>query len=263
MSNPAGLPVLWSCYEESRPERKLALREFGEDASTPNLYFCHTKPLINTEEGLSVLRHWIKKVGARLLVVDPLYGATDDESLTDGKTARNALQGLKDLCNETGCAAIVIHHFTKNVAAGLVRERLADSNQIAATASMDILMDSQDQPDGSRVLRLACRGRGTFANQTWIVASSSVRDYVLMGKGPGLQVDQVQREHVVLMLLKKVKDEALSQDQPIPELTAEVIVERTNMHLKTVQNLIKGFVKKGSVVLGEKRGKRLTYLSAA
>src|SRR5688572_6251399 len=100
------------------------------------------------------------------------------------QAARNALQGLKDLCNEENCTAIIIHHLTKNVSAGMVRERMADSNQILATASMDILMDSKETADG-RLLTLKCRGRGSFANQTWVVRSRSVTEYELVSQGNG------------------------------------------------------------------------------
>lgn len=167
--------VLWCAYEESEAERLHVLRQWP---SHPNrLYITHQKPLIDDEEGLKALRYWTYKTDAKLIVVDPLYGATNAESLADGRVARRVLTGLKDLCVKQHCAALILHHITKDVSAGLVRERFADSNQILATASMDMLMDSADHPGGGRFIKITCRGRGDFANQTLPIRSNGVTDF--------------------------------------------------------------------------------------
>ena len=154
-------------------------------------------------------------------VFDPLYGANSAESLSDGRSARNALQGLKDLCNEEGCTAVVIHHLTKNVGAGLVRERMADSNQILATASMDILMDSKDERDGGRLITLKCRGRGSFANQNWVVRSRSVTEFELVAHGEGVSAGEVSADSPRQIILRKLAEgprdaESLASDAGIP-----------------------------------------------
>ena len=66
----------------------MALRQYPDTPT--NLYLTHEKPLIDTPEGLAGLRHWILKTGARLLVIDPLYGANQAESvsLTGGNTTK-------------------------------------------------------------------------------------------------------------------------------------------------------------------------------
>jgi len=174
--------VLWCAFEESEAERLHVLNQWPEIPKS--FYIGHELPPIDSEEGLASLRIWVRMANAKLIVVDPLYGATAAESLADGRVARRALAGLKEICRQQNCAAIVLHHITKDLSVGLVRERFADSNQILATASMDMLMDSADLPEGGRLLTIACRGRGDFANRTLYVKSSGVTNYELVDK-PG------------------------------------------------------------------------------
>ncbi len=202
----------------------------------------HDRPLIDTPDGLALLRHNVRKHHAKLIVIDPLYGANSAESLTDGQSARNVLEGLKELCNQEGCTAIVIHHLTKNVGAGMVRERIADSNQILAAASMDVLMDSKDERDGGRLITLKCRGRGSFANQNWIVRSTSVTDFQLVAHGDGVTAGEDNKKPTTRQLildrlaLGERDNESLGSDcgvsysairSAIAELVREGLIVRT------------------------------------
>jgi len=167
--------VLWCAYEESESERYKILQQWPDHPR--DLFITHQNPLIDDPDGLNGLEYWLEKTEAMLIVIDPLYGATSAESLSDGRAARRALSGLKELCRKHQCAALVLHHITKDVSVGMVRERFADSNQILATASMDMLMDATDLEDGSRLLKISCRGRGDFANQTLYVKSNGVTNF--------------------------------------------------------------------------------------
>lgn len=241
---PEPVPVLWCAFEESRGERAMTLS--AHDEVPAGLLVTHSKPLIDTPDGLALLRHNVRKHKARLIVVDPLYGANAAESLTDGKSARNALQGLKDLCNEENVTAIIIHHLTKNVGAGLVRERMADSNQILATASMDILMDSKEVSDG-RQLTLKCRGRGSFANQTWVVLSRSVTEYEL--------VPDAEVEVKPLPTAKSLIVERLG----VGRCDAETLMDCAKVSYSRVCRLLGDLVQEGVVVMSGKIGNRKQY----
>lgn len=227
--------VLWCAYEESEQERAIALREFGKKPS--GLYITHEKLHIDTSDGIDGLRFWIRKTGAKLLVIDPLYGANTAESLADGRTARETLSGLKELCRTEKVCAIVIHHFNKAVGNGLTRERFADSNQILATASMDLLMDSTENGDGSREIRLQGRGRGGFANNTWLVKSTDLASFELQSVGKGNQVDADAKLEEIQRVL----------GASIEPLTAEAISKATGQKLSSVRNRVTSLVKSGIV----------------
>lgn len=223
--------VLWCAYEESEQERAIALREF--DKMPSNLYLTHHKVHIDKAEGIAALRYWIRRTGAKLLVIDPLYGASTAESLADGRTARQTLAGLKELCREEKVCAIVLHHFNKAVGNGLTRERFADSNQILATASMDLLMDATEHGDGTREIRLQGRGRGSFANNTWQIRSRGVADFELQSVGKGNQADAELKVSEIQRVLGESAE----------PMTAEAISKATNQKLSSVRNRLTKLVK--------------------
>ncbi len=243
----SGGSVLWCAYEESEQERAMVLREFGCEPS--GFYVTHAKLLIDTAEGLAAIRYWVRRTQARLLVIDPLYGANQAESLTDGRTARRVLAGLKDLCRETGVCAVVLHHITKNTASGMVRERMADSNQILATASMDLLMEVTENGDGSRTVRLAGHGRGSFANQTWVLRSTAVAEWELTARGADAEVDAEYRDGQLLDAVRVA-----------PEgLTAVQLAERTGINEGTVRNRLTVMTRDGRLVTVGKDGRANRY----
>ncbi len=239
--------VLWVAYEESEQERAMILREFKSEPE--GFYVTHAKLLIDSPEGIAALRYWILKTSAKLVVIDPLYGANSAESLSDGRKARETLAGLKELCRETGVCALVLHHLTKATASGMVRERMADSNQILAVASMDLLMDSSEQGDGSRDVRLVGHGRGSFANQTWVLRSRSVSDWELVANGSSADVDGEYRDNQIL--------DAVSV---APEgLTASELASQTGLNEGTVRNRLTVMVRTSKVVPLGKVGRANRY----
>lgn len=250
-----GLPthqgaVLWVAYEESRQERALALRAHG--GAPENFYITHQKVHIDSSDGLAALRWWIRKTGAKLLVIDPLYGANTAESLSDGRKARETLAGLKDLCGAERCSAVVLHHITKNVSAGLTRERFADSNQILATASMDILMDVVDETEGKRTIRLQGRGRGAFANKTWLVQSLGLTNYDLTASGSDEDIESLARDESLLAPLREAEG----------PMTAEQIAEILGQKLGTIRNRLTQLVKQGQLVTVGKADRATLYTLA-
>lgn len=239
-------PVLWVAYEESREERALALKPFGK---TPeDLYICHQQIPIDTDKGIAMLRHWVRQTKAKLIVIDPLYAATTVETLSDGRSARDALAGLKELCRVEKCAAVVLHHLTKNSYLGMSRERFADSHQILAVASMDLLMDADFRPDGTRRIWLHGRGRGEFANRSWLIRSSSMSEYELEDAGSGFNVAQTQSDRDIFAAIQ-------SLDEP----TAETIADAVGKKVGALRNRLTELSREGKVQVAGKVGKAVTY----
>ncbi|HVT12983.1 MAG TPA: AAA family ATPase [Fimbriimonadaceae bacterium] len=242
--------VLWCCYEESEQERALVLRACGEVPDS--LYITHEKLHIDTPDGLEALRFWVQKTGAKLIVIDPLYGANTQESLSDGRKARTSLAGLKELCATEKCCAVVLHHITKNVGIGMTRERFADSNQILATASMDVLLDVVLESEQKRVIRLQGRGRGSFANRVWLIESSGIGDYHLTATGTDAEVDSWANAETILGPMREA-------GKP---LTGEEVAELVDQKLATVRNRLTQLVKSGEVVAVGKRDRSNLYTVA-
>ncbi len=239
--------VLWLAYEESEAERRMILRNYAPVSE--NLFLTHEKVILDSKSGIETLRYWIRKTEAKMLVVDPLYGAVQAESLSDGRKARTALEGLKDLCRTENVSAIVLHHFTKNVSAGSTRERFADSNQILATASMDWIMETRTQMDKTREIRLIGTGRGEFANKVWLISSPSEFEYELIASGTA---EECERDHIEETLLKAVRQ--------FPHgATADEIAEAMGANVNTTKNKLTALVKENKVTVIGKRGRASVY----
>ena len=239
--------VLWLAYEESESERAMILRQYLPIPD--NLYITHDKVLLDDPKGIRCLRHWIQKTGAKLLVVDPLYGAVKADSLADGRKARVALEGLKELCRTEKVTAIVLHHFTKNVSAGSTRERFADSNQILATASMDWTMETFKNLDDSRDIRLVGTGRGEFANRTWVIHSTSPVDFELCAVGSAEDI----RQSTLLSDIQTILAQAPKG------MTAAEIADALRVHPGTLRNRITGLVREQKITVIGNVGKAKVY----
>ena len=146
----AGMPtvqssVLWLASEESRYERSLILKQSPlVDPATP-LYTCYEHLPIDREESLDLIMEWVNRTQARLVVVDPLHAATSGRSLQDGWNARRSLQQFKQMFANNGITGLVLHH-AKDLAKLRAFARVAENDQLAATASMNIILTSQVSP---------------------------------------------------------------------------------------------------------------------
>jgi hypothetical protein len=239
--------VLWLAYEESNSERAMVLKEYSP--VSPSLFITHEKLMLDTTDGIDAVRFWIERTGAVLVAIDPLYGAVKADTLSDGRKARTALEGLKELCRTHNVAAVVLHHFTKNVSAGSSRERFADSNQILATASMDWLMETTPRPDGTRTIKLSGTGRGKFANRTWLIESKSEHEFELVRAGTASECSAEERDEQLLKALRNAPT----------GLTAEELATRTGQNKKSVQNRLTELVKGNRVAVIGKRGNAQVY----
>ena len=193
----AGIPthqsaVLWLSLEESPEERRQILKLSPLVDTTTPLYTCYEHLPIDDEGALDAISDWITKTEAGLIVVDPLHGATSGRSLSDGWAARKTLKDLKRMCAFRNVSALVLHHSQRPSLAN-PRPRVAESAQLAAVASMQMVLTSREiAPAGpqasclrsgtktSRLITLHCQGRGEFANRTLHLLSNGPLDYYLV-----------------------------------------------------------------------------------
>ncbi|MBS1707674.1 MAG: AAA family ATPase [Armatimonadetes bacterium] len=225
----AGMPctqggVLWLSQEESMFDRQRLLELSPHvDPLTP-LFTTYDHLPIDRQETIDVLSFWVQETSAKLIVVDPLHGATSGRSLTDGWSARKTLDPLRQLCHTHSVTALVLHH-SKRAAYQLGRQRVAESDQLAATSGMNIVLSTRLLPSSprpsegeglgvrvplpplaprsggveegargrfrspdtltpTRIVTLDCTGRGPFANRTLHLLSDGPLHYALQDELP-------------------------------------------------------------------------------
>lgn len=175
--------VLWISAEESARERRVILEQSPlAERSTP-LYTCYQRLAVDQHQNLTAIANWIGRTEARLLVIDPII-ACAGHSLTDSWAARRSLQELKVLAELNQVAVLVLHHIKRD-SSSYARARVADNAQLAATASMNIVLSSCPIPSRHpsemskqrRLITLDCYGRGDFANKPVHLVSDGPLDY--------------------------------------------------------------------------------------
>ena len=154
--------VIWLSFEENEMERQLAFDAYFAAGGTrpDNLKFltCYERLFIDDAEALRQIGETAWGTEAGLIVVDPLHAAYSAGSIADGATARRVLSGIKGLCRMFNLSVLVLHHLTKRVGT-MTRERIAESGQILAAASMDWLMEVEiEGPRGVEGSKVEGRG---------------------------------------------------------------------------------------------------------
>ncbi|MBS1704222.1 MAG: AAA family ATPase [Armatimonadetes bacterium] len=239
--------VLWLSAEESEPERAMILCEY-EDTS-PNLLITHDEIFIDTPKGIRDLRIWIRRTGAKLIVIDTLMACLGRQSTSGAKDGRDALAPLKELCRVENVSAVVLHHINKNNASGMNRSRFLDSSQLLAVASVDWLMVADVLRNGDREIQMTTTGRKVFCGRKLLIHSSSITDYRLVS-------DTMQHEESK----DAMKEKIMSIFQSSPEgLTAVQVAEKLGLEHKTIQNRLTRLTKQGEVTVVGQQGKASVY----
>lgn len=279
--NTVKRPVVWLSFEENETERQLAFDGwFASGGARPEKWHFMTsyqRLYIDDPVGLRVVGETLYGSQSGLLVIDPLHASYGAGSISDGSTARRVLAGLKQLCRDMNMSVLVIHHLTKQVGSGLVRERMADSAQILAAASMDWLMevgegvvcrapiadsrpdtesdftqrreeDTKDAKKGNdcgRVMRLIGRGRGAEVNRNWLIESSSPMVYRLIGDGNAPLRSGLERR--VLELLGD------------GSATSRLLSDGTGAPIGSVRNLLTRLMSRGEIRIVMINGRERLY----
>lgn len=156
----SGQRVMYFAAEESAQEWAHAILPYLPP-ERDGLMVAHTPNLrIDDEADLWGLRVNVGRYRAGLIIVDPLLAACESGDFASPLRARNALTGLKQLCALEGFSALVVHHAKERAGRA---HRVAESPQLAATASLNLVMN-QRSVEGGRIVTLEKSGRGDFAH---------------------------------------------------------------------------------------------------
>lgn len=269
--------VVWLAFEENEMERQLAFDAYfkagGVRPERLKFLTCYERIFIDDAEALRQIGEaaWLSEAG--LIVVDPLHAAYSAGSISDGATARRVLAGVKGFCSKYNLSVLVLHHLTKR--AGMMnRDRIAESGQILAAASMDWLMEVETKPgglqaegtecaegDGRRTLRLIGRGRGAAVNRTWIIESPAPMVYRLAeeaGFGNCL-------ERRVLDVLRAWCEQgrgSSNYNRGGDNMTARELSDATGSPIGSVRNMLGRLLSEGKVLIGSQDGRTRWYTMA-
>ena len=219
--------VFWCAQEECRGER-LDILEQDEAfrMETLPIVTAWGAPPIDTDDGIMFLEHWVSRVNAKLVVIDTLYAATSGRNLAHGHSARRAMNNLKRFAAIQGVAVIVVHHTQQSR-----QERIADSIQLRAASSINVTYHRHTRVDGTGVVTLLSRGRGEFANRSYLIKTDGPLKYELLEE-PEEEPREPEtpkvnaREQAVLEVLKRG-----------PQTSTE-IAARTDIGLQSLRNLL-------------------------
>lgn len=241
-------PVLWLSLEENPDERaaiythipesvRLALHENPLEGMEPGqlpIFTLYDHAPIDTSNGIHSLEFLLSKLKPNLVVIDSLHAAHSGRSLADGWAARRTLKGLKRFSGEKAPAILVLHH----LGGTRYRRRVAESAQLAATASMLWLIEELPAPEGTRRYKLESRGRGGFANQRLYLESPNPLDYHTVDAAPVEVVPEPKINPLDAMILDALR---------AGNLTASEIADRIGQHAGSIRNALTRLQKKGHI----------------
>ncbi len=239
-------PVLWASMEESPQQREINLMRDQEYNTKPlDIYTAFDMPPLHHEETPEMLEYLCLKYGAKMLVIDPLYGATGFHTLSEGHYVRRCLTGLSELAFMCETSVIIPHQASSHGAM-----RLADSIQIQATVGMIMYYERRPLEDGSNLITLNCKGRGAFANQQLKLRSTGPLHYEPYDmEGPKLKLRNSKEEQIL---------DAVTHGYG----TGEEISQAIGQNLKTTRNLITKLAKEGKLIAEGRNGNQRRYALA-
>lgn len=245
--------VLWLAAEESVQERNLVLRESPlADPDVP-LFTCYDRLNIDDPHDLDLIAAWVRRVDAKLLVVDPLLGAISGRSLADSWAARRTLRALKEFCIVQAVSAVVLHH-RKQGGPSHTGVRVADNDQIAATASMNMVLREARRRAQERIVHLTCTGRGAWTNRNFAWISSGPLDYrpaeaePVRTESESTQPDPLGAEDRIVALLRR--------DGP---MSAAELVRESCWPEGTIRNALTRMRRRGAVASQPAVGRNRRY----
>lgn len=226
--------VLWCCLEESSSERALVLRQYKPIKGKTPEFLTTTEILrIDHPRGLDVLYNEIVRHSPGLIVIDPLYAAIGPYSLGENHYARRALTTFKKICGREEITGLVLHHLSAAGKADGQTLRVAESAQLAATASMYMLLSvTSNLPQSNRTIKLESRGRGNSVNQDLYFTSTAPLEYQLTSR----PLDGLSDRKAKIL-------QALGTET----LNASTIIERTDLNPGTARNLMTELLREGLI----------------
>lgn len=157
-------PILWVANEESEEEWAFNFSPYRSARTGSMVTVTSSLDPIDTDQGIQQIAALVQKIGAKLIVIDPLTSSCEDEDFDSTGKGRAKLKRLKKAIAHLDCSCIVIHHTSKNNDGRQTQtKRISGSHQLFAAASGAWMMTRQ-WGSGNRFITLAVTQRmvGSF-----------------------------------------------------------------------------------------------------
>ncbi len=236
--------VLWCAFEENPKQREINLTlDATYNSQDLDIYTAFNMPPLHHEDTLEMIQFLCMKWKVKLVVIDPLAGATGFHSLSEGHYIRRIMHTLNEIAFLCDCTIVVAHQ-----ASSIGNFRIADSIQIQASAGMIMYYDRQKLADESHIVTITSKGRGPFANQTHHFRSTnpiSYEPYISESEGAPK--------------LRNAKEEAVLSAIRHGHETSAAIIAATKLNKSTGRQTIARLVKEGAILRQGSQGETCLY----
>ena len=108
MSGESGMATIQNCYR-----RVCEARTWEADVTKLSIWWCESVANFSSLEDLHELRRFIRKQSLEVLMVDPLYQALPEVDAASLAKMGEVLRATNQICHDTGCTLILVHHTIK------------------------------------------------------------------------------------------------------------------------------------------------------
>lgn len=165
-------PVLWIDFDNGIRRTDERMEAFGRarnlPPTTPLNYVSMPRPWLNAAQlpMISDLAKLIRRIGARLVVIDNLGLVTGDKEENSAEMAQ-VMGNLRWLCEETEAAVILVHHQRKSnsttASKGIRKgETLRGHSSIEAALDLALLIERKEGEDKVAIIPTKVRGYRQF-----------------------------------------------------------------------------------------------------
>ncbi len=142
---------------------------------------------INIPKDIPTIERAIAKVNAKLVIVDVLSAFMDGDPTKD-KDVRKALTPFGRMAERTGCAVVVLRHFTKNVEASALYRGSGGMSVIGAARSGLAVAPHPDDED----LRVLVPQKGNLSKKAKSLVYDIVTEVIENDDGQSIEVPRIE-----------------------------------------------------------------------
>ncbi|MCE9557937.1 MAG: AAA family ATPase [Armatimonadetes bacterium] len=236
-------PVLWCSYEENRWERKLLHDGIADEEPFYIAYREELPPIDDFQDFTDRVVSIAAELNCRLIVIDSLHAAVRRTNLSDNGAARRAMQNLKDINFQVSATILVLHHVTRSASKGASSDRFADSAQILATATTQMLLEPCN--DSPRQFKIHAQGRYPVPDSELFIEATGMTEFKLVGK------DSLTQNRISKVILKAIAELGTSD--------AVTLSTHLNQNVGTIRNALTRLANEGQLIQVSRQDRTIKY----
>ncbi len=255
-------PAIIYCGEGAERSLQRRLRavcaERGVQMPQPLHYACFA-PDLTDDHHLDQIASDIRRIRPRLLVLDPLYLSMGGKNMASLTEVGPVLRGIQTVCEATGCALVIVHHFNQTGHGSSARRMSGAGPEEWGRVLFSVTVTSEglDPETGGTVARLSVEVKGSevpstcfeFTRKVWTDDPNSLTaamHFEIDCSEPGSipTTARVGLEGKVLELLRSRPGEQFSVKAIMEELAADTT---SKQEVRKYQRACKSLLDAGDV----------------